>query len=95
MKNNIWSVTILSGSHCINHPSLTKEQAKELFAKLAADATRGINNDINIMVMGYMYKKFPATPAAMRRVREGEYIYTFGKKSTRDAREAHQLIQRL
>ena len=92
----IWSVTIVSGSHYNSHLDLTKEQAKEIFSKLAADTTRDINNDyIDLMIMDYRDKKLYSAPVKMERIGKGEYRYRFGKKSTKDEHEAWQIIQRL
>lgn len=96
-NNHIWSVTIVSGSHCRNRLDLTKKQAKEIFGKLATDTTRNINNDyIDLMVVRRHSKKFWDDVIKMERTGKGEYIYQFGKnRSTRDGYGAWQIVQSL
>lgn len=96
-NNYIWSVTIVSGSHCRNRLDLTKRQAKEIFEKLAVDTTRNINNDyIDLMVVCRKDKNFPTDVIKMERVGRGEYVYQFGKnKFTQDGYEAWQIVQSL
>lgn len=95
-NNHIWSVTVVSGAHCNSHIGLTKEQAKEIFSKLAADTTRNINNDyIALIIMDYRDKKLYGAPVKMERIGKGKYRYRFGKKSTKDGHEAWEIIQRL
>lgn len=98
MRNNhIWSITIVSGSHCRNRLDLTKRQAKEVFGKLAQDTTRNINNDyIDLMVVRRHSKKFWDDVIEMERVGKGEYVYRFGKnKFTQDGYEAAQIVANL
>ena len=98
MRNNhIWSVTIVSGSHCWNRLDLTKRQAKEIFGKLATDATRNIHNDyIDLMIVRRDSKKFWDDVVKMERVGKGEYVYRFRKdRFTQDGYEAWQIVQSL